>query len=176
MFLIIGVWHGANWKYILYGLWNGGVIALGILMEPLSTQILKKLHIRPDNLVWRLFQMLRTLIICTLGRYLIRSDGIKAGWAMLKRTFGNLNIGAFANGAFLKMGLDGKELLLTAVCVLILLIAGILQEKGHKLREELGQKSVLIQGFITVCAIFAILIFGIYGAGYDKAAFLYGQF
>lgn len=176
MFLIIGIWHGASLKYVLYGLWNGGLIALGILSEPLSAKALKKLRIRSEMFFWRLFQIFRTLIICTLGRYLVRSNGVRSAWAMLKRTFGNPNISALTNGAFFKMGLDKKDLLLSAVCVLLLLVVGILQERGHELREELGRKSILLQGIVTICGIFAVLIFGIYGPGYDKAAFLYGQF
>ena len=35
-FLTIGLWHGAEFKYIAYGLYNGGIIILGLLLSHIS--------------------------------------------------------------------------------------------------------------------------------------------
>ena len=34
-FLLVGIWHGANMKYVAFGIWNGGVIMVSILLQPL---------------------------------------------------------------------------------------------------------------------------------------------
>ena len=31
IFFLIGIWHGAEWKYIAFGCYNGTLIVLGIL-------------------------------------------------------------------------------------------------------------------------------------------------
>ena len=33
-FLLVGIWHGANMKYVAFGVWNGSVILLSVLMQP----------------------------------------------------------------------------------------------------------------------------------------------
>lgn len=35
VFLVVGIWHGAAWKYIAYGLYNGLIIAISSLLAPL---------------------------------------------------------------------------------------------------------------------------------------------
>ena len=42
IFFIVGVWHGASWKYILYGLYNGIIIALSNLLKPVYASMAKK--------------------------------------------------------------------------------------------------------------------------------------
>lgn len=37
VYLVIGIWHGANWRYIAFGFWNGGIITLSLLLSPAST-------------------------------------------------------------------------------------------------------------------------------------------
>jgi len=32
VFFVVGVWHGAAWKYIVYGMYNGIIIAFSGLM------------------------------------------------------------------------------------------------------------------------------------------------
>ncbi len=35
IFFIVGIWHGAEWRYIMYGMYNGVIIAFSNLVEPL---------------------------------------------------------------------------------------------------------------------------------------------
>lgn len=44
IFFIVGVWHGAAWKYIAYGMYNGLIMAVSVLLEPVYKKFLK-LHI-----------------------------------------------------------------------------------------------------------------------------------
>lgn len=38
-FIVIGVWHGANMKYLYFGLWNGIVIMLAELFAPVNKKV-----------------------------------------------------------------------------------------------------------------------------------------
>lgn len=67
VFLLVGVWHGANWKYVGFGLWNGGVIMLSTLLEPLFVSWATKLRIRVTSFGFRLFRMLRTFVVVLVG-------------------------------------------------------------------------------------------------------------
>ncbi len=36
VFFVVGVWHGAAWKYIVYGMYNGIIIAFSGLMARIT--------------------------------------------------------------------------------------------------------------------------------------------
>ena len=42
IFFVVGIWHGAAWKYIAYGMYNGIIIAVSSLLEPFTNKILSK--------------------------------------------------------------------------------------------------------------------------------------
>ena len=60
VFFIVGVWHGASWKYVGFGVWNGGIIMISVLMKPVFEWCHKKLHINPKSAPYTVFQILRT--------------------------------------------------------------------------------------------------------------------
>lgn len=46
---VIGIWHGASWKYIFYGLYYYIIMMLGMLFEPLFKFIIEKLKINIES-------------------------------------------------------------------------------------------------------------------------------
>lgn len=67
-FLTIGLWHGAEFKYIAYGLYNGGIIILGLLLEPYLKKLISLLHINVEGVGWKVFRVLRTFFLIVMGR------------------------------------------------------------------------------------------------------------
>lgn len=51
VFLVVGIWHGAGWRYVAFGLWNGGLIFLSMMLEPLFPAWKKavKRMLRPES-------------------------------------------------------------------------------------------------------------------------------
>ena len=80
------------------------------------------------------------------------------------------------DGTLFNLGLDRPNFTLAIICMLILLIVGILQEKGISIREKIAESNIIFRWSIYYIAFFSILIFGIYGPGYDAASFIYMQF
>ena len=77
LWLVMGLWHGNSWKYIVgEGLWFWLVIAAGqVLEEPLS-KLVRVLHIPTDSIGWRTFQRIRTFLIFTVGQLFFRADSL----------------------------------------------------------------------------------------------------
>ena len=62
------------------------------------------------------------------------------------------------------------------ISLLVLLVIGILRESGIKIRESLSKQNLIFRWGIVILLFVFVLIFGIYGPGYDMSAFIYGQF
>ena len=87
IYFVIGIWHGANWRYIAYGFWNGALITLALLMAPWFAAWKRALRI-DDRAAWyKVFQVLRTCFLVFLGRYLTRAPRLLTALWMIKETF-----------------------------------------------------------------------------------------
>jgi len=176
VFFLIGVWHGAQWKYIAFGLYNGTLIVLGILLEQPLQKLAAKLGFRTDCFSWRLFQVLRTLALVALGKIITRAENLGAAIFMLQSMLKNWDINILWNGGLLKLGLDAKDWTVLSYAVLVWLAVSLLQEKGIRMREAIARQNILFRWLVYLSALFALLLFGAYGLGYDATDFIYRGF
>ena len=177
VFFLVGIWHGANWKYVAFGIWNGGVIMLSTLLEPVFAQLVQKLRIDVKNKFFILFQVFRTFLIVLIGyvfdvaanfteamytfRMILTRQNLSRGWAEINA-----------------LGLSKKDYLLLAICTVVVFIVSCVQEKhpNESLRVMLDRKPFLVRYVLLLVGIVTLLIFGIYGPGYDPSDFVYMQF
>ncbi len=174
VWLITGIWHGASWNFVIWGLFHAAVLIGSYLLEPAFRKLSRLVQLDTENFGWHCIQMLRTYFICCVGRVFFRAPDVASAFGIFRRmwketVFSDL----FDRNA--TYGLDTSNAILAAVAVLVLLVADILQEK-MPLRQTLAKQNTLFRWAILLAGIFAVIIFGIYGPGYDAASFIYEQF
>ena len=77
--------------------------------------------------------------------------------------------------ADLGIGITLANICMALIAVGVLWCVDLLQEKHH-LREELSQKKLWLRWIIIFAGLFAVIIFGTYGPGFDAKSFIYEQF
>ena len=62
--------------------------------------------------------------------------------------------------------------------MIVVFVASVIQERHSSttIREMLDKKPFALRGFVIFAGVMLVLVFGIYGPGYDPAAFVYMQF
>lgn len=75
VFLISGLWHGANWKYLVWGLLHGSLL--------IGYQVLKKLRIEVKG--YRFLKWLLTFNLVCLAWIFFRADTVGDAWFILKK-------------------------------------------------------------------------------------------
>lgn len=174
-FLTIGLWHGAEFKYIAYGLYNGGIIILGLLLEPYLKAAVSKLGIDTKSRSWKVFRILRTFLLIVLGRIFPRALSFTAAAAMIGAMFsGNGETGFFA--AVSELGLGYMDFLIILAGCAVWFVISYKQEKGIKIRESLSRYPLPARWAVLLAAFTAVLVLGVYGPGYDASAFIYRGF
>ena len=177
VFLVVGIWHGANGKYVAFGLWNGVIIMFAILLEPVLLHINKVLGINPEGWLFRHFQMIRTFILVLIGYVFDIAPDFMGALRMMKRMVVNQG---FHTGLsqILDLGLNRQNYILLLLCVPVIWFVSARQEK-----LKIDDFGMLVErhGFaakwlLMMALVIAILVFGIYGPGYDPADFVYMQF
>lgn len=175
-FFLVGIWHGAEWKFVAYGLWNGIIISGSILMQPLYGRLAERFSIRRESRGWGVFCMVRTFFLCTLGRYFSRGLSLGIAVTMLKHTFTVWNPWILIDGTLLELGLSGWDWLVVFAMLALLWRVGILKERGASIRARIGEMKLPVRWGIYMAAVLAVAVLGVYGPEYSAAQFVYQQF
>lgn len=174
IFLLIGLWHTANWNALIYGAYFGLLMGAAMLLEPIFKTLRRKLHITAETRWWKIVCWLRTMALVLLAQYFAFSAGPEQGVALLLGTFAHWNAASFSvimTGMmpWLEWGIAGGAMLLV-------LAVDILCEHRVDVNGRLVGGTFLLRWPVLIALILIILVFGHYGEGFDSAAFLYTNF
>lgn len=177
VYFLVGFWHGAEWKYIFYGIWNGLFIMSGILCEEGYARMKMTLGINEKLLSWKLFQMFRTFMLCSVGRFFSRAGSTYAAVYMMGamvKGFGN--IAFLVDGTLIGLGMNTANWIVLCVMIVLMFLVDIAHEKGIHIRETIAGQGIIFRWLVYYTAVFVVLVFGMYGSAYNSAAFIYQQF
>ena len=172
IFFIVGIWHGAAWKYIAYGLYNCFIIAISNLLEPVYKKLLNKFHINATSRGWTLWQIIRTFILVNIGWYFDMADSVSQALCMIRWSIQGFSLSQF-NSSLLDLGIEARDYIIIIAGCIIVFIISVLKEKGIAIRESIAAKPLAVRWAAYYALIAVILIFGYIGA---TQGFIYANF
>ena len=175
VWLLTGIWHGTGWNYITWGLYWGALIIASTIFAPEIKTLTQKLKINTEAWSWQLFQMVRTFGFFVFGHILVISNKVILALVVFKRILLMFHPENLFDGSLYTLGLDRPNFLMSLVFIGVLWAVSMLQKKSS-VREQLANSNLVFRWVIYYALFFAIVIFGIYGPGYDAASFVYEQF
>lgn len=174
VWLLMGLWHGGSWKYILgLGMWFWAMITLSQVFEPVFKKVIAFFRINTECFSWHLFQSLRVFVLVCIGNMFFRLNGFVTTLRVMKA---GLHWNPEMIGTLDKLGLDGKDLLVAVISLLILLAVSAVHEKGKSVRQWLEEQNLVFRWAILLGLIFGIVLLGMYGPGFNAQDFIYEQF
>ena len=176
VFILVGIWHGANWKYVIYGIYHATFVSTETLFEQPYAQLRKLCRVRENAAGWKLFQMARTLFIVAIGRYCDVAPDAGTVFRLLRATFSTFNPWIFFDDSLYNLGLDQKNFSLLILLILLLAAVDLVNERGKTVRGMIAAQQLPFRWAVYLTSIAVILVFGLYGPGFDMASFIYAQF
>lgn len=173
VWLLNGLWHGAGWHYIVFGLYHFFMILMGNIFEPSVAKACEKLKIDRHKTGYRVFQSVKMSLLVFIGELFFRAPSLTVAFAMLGRMF---RFGAFRVSEFLTIKMDIKDLVVLILGLIGIFIMGLVREKGIDVRENVSKKKLWVRWAIYYVLILVILIFGAYGQGYVPVDPIYADF
>lgn len=173
-----GLWHGASWGYIVWGLLNGLFIILSLWLEPVYKRTGEWLHIDNGNLFWRLFRILRTFTIVALLEVLPEvgtlGDGFRF-WACIVTNW-RMPEGLADLIPFVHLQNFNKTIgfCAAALCIVLVFIASVLQRK-KPVRAYFNDLPAWVQIVLLSALVMLIATFGIQ-ASWGAEGFMYANF
>ena len=169
-----GIWHGAAWNFIVWGLLNCLVILVSQECNPLYHRFHKRFNVL-HTFWYRLFQVVRTFWLMSFLRTLDCYRNVGTTFRMYGTVFTKWNWNEIYNGGLLGLGLTMSDYIVLALSVLLILYVS-LASRSVGYREQLATKPLTVRYLSYFVLIISILIFGAYGVGYDASQFIYSQF
>ena len=121
-------------------------------------------------------QIMRTALLVCVGELFFRANGLRTGLAMFRTMVTDFSLDSFFDRSFLTLGMDKMDFVIVAVAVGLVLLVGILRERGVPLRETIARRPLALRWSIYYAAFFFLVIFGAYGVGYVPVDPIYAAF
>ncbi|MBO5472390.1 MAG: MBOAT family protein [Lachnospiraceae bacterium] len=171
-----GLWHGADWTYVIWGLLNGIYQIIGDVMTPVKRKAVLVLGIKTGSISHRLLKTAVTFLLVDVTWIFFRASTVREAFRIIRGILTVHNPWVWIDGSLYTCGLDQKNFNLMLWGILILAGADLCKYKGIKLREVLAAQDDWAQSLVMILAVLGILLFGIWGVGYDASNFIYFQF
>ncbi len=173
-FLVSGLWHGANWTFVLWGGLHGIYQVIGQLTLGMRRRVKKLLHLY-DNKIGGLISVIITFGLVCFGWIFFRANTASDAAYIIR------NIGAGFTGwwdrqyifeVLTGMGLNLFEVLVTGPAILFLVVLEISCGRNC-VYDVIERKNAAVRiAFFLITAVF-ILAAGVF---YEAGAFIYFQF
>ena len=175
VFLLVGVWHGAQMNYIVWGLYNGVILAASALLEPAYKRVHAQLPKMKNSRAFYLFCVLRTFVIVNIGWYFDRCERIDDAFAMLKKTALSPVSAQLTDGTLLALGLTAQDYTVLGVSTLLLFAVSLAQERGVRVRDWLFAQRTAVRWALLYAMLLFVLAFTVTAPGVPDA-FMYAIF
>ena len=174
VFLVSGLWHGADIKFLIWG----GLHAVFQLLERSKNDIsekIAKLKVKSDNKNIISLKWLFTFLIVLIAWTFFRANNASEAMYILKKIVADIvQLNLFDNIQLYIQGLnmDYSQIIISIFSIVMLIAYDCIEEvKGRNIFELLGNRKIL-RWSLYYFIILYIMLFGVF----EKSAFIYFQF
>ena len=174
VWMATGVWHGAGWKYIFYGLYYFVILFFGEAIKPFKEKNYERLGLDFDATWLKVIRILKTWMIIFTGELFFNAQDLTAGFHMFFSIFGDFHISSIWK--HMPDVVTAGDLWAISIGCIIVWIVGFLKESGVDVRGNILNARTPVKWCTYYLIIFAILLFGAYGTGYQPVDLIYAGF
>ena len=170
VFTISGLWHGAAWNFVLWGVLNGLV---QIVYDLTIGKVISVLHVknRLIKLIGSIAGIIMNFCVVTCLWVFFRFQSLDE-IQLVFRTILQLDVHSLT---ILIEGIESAEVIVTVLMTALLIAVDVLRYFGFTMTHFMKIPFLFRMGIYAVLIV-VFLIFGVYGPSYDSAKFIYLEF
>lgn len=171
VFFCTGLWHGANWTFIVWGLWHGFFIVAEDAVKKLFR--IEKHGKGGRNPVMAVLKHLYTLLVVLIGFVIFRADNMEQAASMIRAMFSGISASA-QTGLLLAQCLTP----LTMFVLLLGLVGStpILPMVCHKAEQQTGSARTCLRVINYAAVLVLLLVDILHLSAASYVPFIYFQF
>ena len=176
VFLVSGLWHGAQLSFVAWGGLNGMYQIIGDILQPLRDKAVSLLHLNRESIGHKVVHIIGTFVFVDFAWIFFRANRFLDAFRIIKSIFTVANPWILFDGSLYICGLDDKNFRFMILAIGILLFSDICKHNRIKVREVILEQDYWCRWLVISGAIAFILLFGVWGPSFSEANFLYFQF
>ena len=169
-----GLWHGANWTYLVWGYLNLFTIMASMQLETLYERAKTKCHISSSNIAWQGFSILRTFLLVCFFRFFSSQPSVAAALSTLQHTFTHLNFQGITSVDTLFAGMASGHIVVVIAGMIAMLTVDILREA--EVWDKVRIKCPMVVRNLLYAAMIILLILMTGGSTDLTGGFMYANF
>ena len=175
VWLNTALWHGCSVRYLVWGMYYCGIISSSLVLEGTYGRIKKRLRITGTSTIYSGFCMVRTWCVLFVANMILQAEDFGEFLVMARQLVGR---SFFVGGrvSLSALGWIRQDGVVLAAGLLMVLFVSVMEEKNVKVLEVIDRQRLPVRWSVYYILLFSVLLFGIYGSGYDAGQFLYMQF
>lgn len=167
VFVVSGLWHGANWTFVVWGALHGLYFIFGLITKSLREAIIKRIKLNQFSRLHSLVRIAITFTLVNVGWVFFRANSISDAWYIFSNIFRNLSL----NIPEMFIGMGWFKFVYYAG--IIGFMEGIhLMQEHIRMRQFMSNKPIAVRWFVYLTIIIFILLFGVF----NNTPFIYFQF
>lgn len=179
LWLVMGIWHGSVRHIAGVSLWYWGILVLGEFFGSVFKNIVEYLNIKSESYSWVLLQRIRTYAIFSAGSVFFAAESFRDALFRYQTLFAsikNLNPWTLFDGTVIRLGVTWGDVNIIILGIFLLHKIDTLREKEGMAREWMQKQIVVFRWGAWISLFFLVLIYGLYGPGYEASQFIYQGF
>ena len=156
-FLLCGLWHGANWTFVIWGLLHGIYLVYGLITKDFRKRVKKSLFLERIPFI----SVFITFVLSTFAWIFFRADNLAHAFSYIKQM---LSVSLFSSPG------SSRMITMIPLIIILIIIEWIQRKKQHGLEID-GIKYTALRWAVYYTVILAILNFG-----GSQQQFIYFQF
>ncbi len=176
VWLYTGIWHGTGLDYVVWGLYWCGLMILSDYTKDFSDKVKARMGIDTEKRWYQMWINVRSCIMFAVGRMFTVVGGLAGCGLLWRQLFAQARFWTLFDGSLYTHGLDQKDFYIALIGMILMMFVDARHEHGHEIRKTIAAQPIVLRWIVYLGAMMAIVVFGIYGSGYDPASFVYGGF
>ncbi|MCR5222618.1 MAG: MBOAT family protein [Lachnospiraceae bacterium] len=170
VFLVSGIWHGANVTYLFWGFLHGIYQVTG---GCLSSLFHKDQTVQHASGMQKVLRIAGTFLLITFSWVFFRAPSISEAFLILKRLFTGPYLGAIKDGTLFSLGLGVNNLVFVCAALLLLIVTDLLCEKRQC---DVSHLLTDVKWPVRWLAYYCIVTMILFSCNLSTQEFLYMQF
>ena len=166
--LVSGIWHGAGLTFVLWGLLHGAFQVLDDVTRPARERVSRG--------AGKIAQIALTFAAVCATWLVFRANSLGHALALAQKIVLHLEpLTIFRNNAD-KYRLETEDLKLLLLSIALIMLVDFARYRNVSVKRWILSRHWAVQAVALVALSLLVLVFGVWGSGYDAASFIYFQF